>query len=207
MLSAFSYLSVPLYIIAPLTIMSIATILVSKVVSILRKNQDKMLEQIYAYISVVEFVNRVMFIGNLWVSTKIFIFSLAFMNLVCTGVLGIFFFTLYMQPILVHSPHFKNLRSTYKLTYLFVIISSFIVGPNFIRLIYCKVFGTRSTSSDFNQHYFFVKPLNTIANFNLIFIGIHVLICIITLFSFPLSKDAWTIGAMGIALNLTLVIF
>lgn len=107
--SAFSWLNIPFYIILALTIISLVTAVTSKIVALIRKKRDKMMEQLYAYFTVVEFVNRFMFMIFLWISPKIFAFSINFMDLVCTGVLGVFFYTLYLGPILIHSPHFKSL--------------------------------------------------------------------------------------------------
>jgi hypothetical protein len=64
----------------------------------------------------------------------------------------------------------------YKSVFLGLIITSFIVGANFVRLIYSSVFGTLSTSADFTSQYFFVKPLNIIANFTLILTGIDTIL-------------------------------
>ena len=83
-----------------------------------------------------------MFMIFLWISPKIFAFSVNFMVLVCTGVLGIFFYTLYMNPILIHSPHFKSLAKSRKCVFIFVIGMSFIVGVNFNRLLYSSICAT-----------------------------------------------------------------
>lgn len=148
-----------------------------------------------------------MFMIFLWISPKIFAFAVNFMVLVCTGVIGVFFFTLYLGPILIHSPHFKNLLKKRRIVHWFVIGLSFIVGVNFIRILYSHICATARTSNDFNQHYFFVKPLNNMANFNVFFIVVQIILCIVCLFLFTLQQEAWTISVMGIILNCVLLLF
>ena len=96
--SVFSFLNVPFFIVFPLTILSFIVMILSKIISKIRKKSrpSKMLEEIYAYLTVVEWVNRFMFMFYLWFSPKILAFSINFMVLVCTGVLAIFFHTLYL---------------------------------------------------------------------------------------------------------------
>lgn len=55
--STWRFLNIPFFIILFLTIVSIITIIVSKIVACIRKKRDKTLEQIYAYLTAVEFVN------------------------------------------------------------------------------------------------------------------------------------------------------
>lgn len=148
-----------------------------------------------------------MFMIFLWISPKIFAFSVNFMVLVCTGVLGIFFYTLYMNPILIHSPHFQALAKSRKCVFIFVIGVSFIVGVNFNRLLYSSICGTARTTNDFNVHYFFVKPLNNLANFNVFFLFIQIILCAVCVWIFTMNQEAWTIAVMGLVLNLTLIIF
>ena len=202
-------MNIPFFVIAPLTILAIIIVVLSKIfsIAICKKNgKSKMLEEIYAYLTFIEFVNRTMFLGYLWFSPKILAFSVNFMVLVCTSVVGIFFYTLYLQPILIHSPHFKGLMKAKKCAFIFVIGGSFVFGVNFVRILYARVFGSKGTANDFNDHYFFVKPLNTLANFNIIFLAIQIVLCMVTLFIFVVSNGAWTIGIMGIALNFALIV-
>jgi hypothetical protein len=142
-----------------------------------------------------------MLLGNLWAAAKVFTFALCFMNMACTGVLGVFFYFLFLEPIFVHSPHFKQKFSEYRKTMLAIIITSFIVGVNFIRLIYARIFGTLSTASDFNIHYFFVKPLNTVANFTIIFNFFDIILCIVVLFQFNVGNDAWALAVFTMVMD------
>jgi len=41
-----------------------------------------------------------------------------------------------------------------------------------VRLLYSSICGTIRTNTELNQHYFFVKPLNNLANFNVFFLVI-----------------------------------
>ena len=145
--------------------------------------------------------------GNLWASAKIFAFAVCFMNIVTTGVLGVFFYNLFLEPIFIHSPHFRNQYKAHKVTYLSIIITSFIVGVNFVRLIYAKVFGTLSTAAAFSAHYFFVKPLNNVANFTLVLTAFQVILCIVVLFEFTVGQDAWMLAVLGLIINFVLSLF
>jgi hypothetical protein len=78
---------------------------------------------------------------------------------------------------------------------------------NFVRLLYSRVFGTTSTSSSFNEHYFFVKPLNNMANFTMIFNGIDIILSIIVIFDFNVGSDAWALAVFTMANNCLLGIF
>ena len=164
-------------------------------------------EEIYAYLTFVEFVDRVFLMANLWASAKIFSFAICFMDVVTTGVLGVFFYNLFLEPIFIHSPHFRNQYKLFKISYLTVISISFIVGVNFVRLIYSKVFGTLSTSASFTDHYFFVKPLNNMANFTLILTAVQIILCIVTLFEFSVGQDAWMLAVCGLIINFILALF
>ena len=171
------------------------------------KRTDKTLEQIYAYISVIEMLNRVFLLANLWVSTKIFSFAVCFMDLISTGVLGMFFFNLFLQPILIHSPYFRTQFKSRRCAFYSIIGISYIVGPNFYRLLYSRVFGSKCMANEFNEYYFFVKPMNNIANFTLILTVIQAILCMINLFNFSIGEDTWGLSVLGIILNGTMIIF
>jgi hypothetical protein len=129
------------------------------------------------------------------------------MDIVVTSVIGIFFYNLFLQPILIHSPHFRTMYQEYDDTFNFLIGGSFFVGVNFIRLIYCRVFGLRLTWNDFNQQFFFVKPLNNMSNFTAILTAIQFLLNFVVLFEFPLGEDAWILGIFGMVFNSILIMF
>lgn len=182
-------------------------LLVSKLISLKATNKAKTLEEAYAFFTAIQFIARIFLLGNLWAAAKVFTFALCFMNIACTGVLGIFFHFLFLEPIFVHSPHFKAKFKEYKRTFIAIIITSFVVGVNFVRIIYARIFGTMSTSSNFNIHYFFVKPLNNVANFTLIFNGIDIILCIIVLFDFTVGNDAWALAVFTMANDCLLSLF
>mmetsp|Transcript_27141 Transcript_27141/g.31317 ORF Transcript_27141/g.31317 Transcript_27141/m.31317 type:complete len:172 (-) Transcript_27141:122-637(-) len=146
-------------------------------------------------------------LGNLWAASQVFAFAICFMDIATTGVLGAFFYFLFLEPIFVHLPTFRASYVQYKMTFLSIIIVSFVVGVNFVRLIYSKIFGTLSTSTAFSTHIFFVKPLNNMANFTLILTGIQIILCIIVLFQFSVGKDAWALAVFGLASNFILALF
>jgi hypothetical protein len=180
---------------------------VSKIIAIKGKYKGKTLEEAYSLFTAINFFSRLFLLGNLWAAAKVFTFALCFMNIACTGVLGVFFYFLYLEPIFVHSPHFKEQFAKYKKSMLTIIISSFVFGVNFVRLIYAKVFGTASTSSNFSAHYFFVKPLNNVANLTLIFTGLDVILCMIVLFDFNVGNDAWALAVFTMANDFVLILF
>jgi hypothetical protein len=129
------------------------------------------------------------------------------MDIVVTAVLGIFFYNLFLQPILTHSPHFRTLLRENKITFWAIIGSSFVFGVNFIRFLYCRSFGCKSVWNDFNEQFFFVKPLNNMANFTVIMSAIQFILNFVVLFSFPIGKDAWTLAIFGLGLNAFLCLF
>jgi len=186
---------------------AITSVLISKIISYRGKYKAKSLEELYALFSVILFFSRIFMLANLWASARVFTFALSFMNITCTGVLGIFFNFLYLEPIFIHSPYFKAKFTEYKKTMLMIIITSFIVGVNFMRLIYSKIFGTKATSVDFNAYYFFVKPLNTVANFTTVFNGIDIVLSIIVLFDFNVGTDAWALAVFTMFTNFLCCLF
>jgi hypothetical protein len=92
-----------------------------------------------------EFFDRVVLLVYLWMSTKVFAFAICFMDIVATSVIGIFFYSLFLNPVLIHSPHFRNHYNKFSCELNMIVVGSIIVGVNFIRLIYCKVFGGKAT--------------------------------------------------------------
>lgn len=121
--------------------------------------------------------------------------------------MAVFFYFLYLEPIFIHSPHFKEMKAKYKKTFNGLVITSWITGVNFIRLIYCSVFGTESTSTELHTHYFFVKPLNTVANITMVFNGIDVIAAIIVIFEYQVGRDAWALAIFTMIGNAVLCLF
>ena len=187
--------------------LGIVVLISSLITSLVKHRKAKTFEEAYAYLTAIECVDRIFLLGNLWASSKIFSFAVWFMDLITTGVLGVFFYNLFLDPIFTHSPYFRSMYKRHKVTYLGLIISSFVFGVNFVRLIYSKVFGTISTSAEFTSQLFFVKPLNNMANFTLILTWAQIILCIVVLFDFVVGNDAWGLGVFGLILNFLLALF
>jgi hypothetical protein len=190
-----------------LSLIAVGVMIASAIVGAIVGNSSSPFEEIYAYLTFIEFWDRLFLMANLWASAKIFSFAICFMNIITTGVLGLFFFNLFLEPIFIHSPHFRNKYRANKITFLGIIWTSFIVGVNFVRLIYSKVFGSTSTSAQFQNHYFFVKPLNNMANFTLILTAVEILLCIVNLFEFSVGQDAMMLSVSGLIINFILALF
>lgn len=92
-------------------------ILVILLSGICSKCKHKLVDISYAVISVLEFFNRFVLIGNLWVSSKVFMLTLCVVNTTTTCALGIFFTAMYMNPIYAYSPHFRTLYKQSRITY------------------------------------------------------------------------------------------
>jgi hypothetical protein len=194
-------------VIIVLVILSLVLLVISKILSCFEKNIDYSMEQCYAYFSIIEFINRWFILGNLWLTSQIFIFAVCFMALLSTSVFGIFLYYLFIQPILLHSPHFRNLAKKRKFTYFFIQLGTFIIGPNFYRFSYSRVFGTLSTSNDLNKQIYFVQPMNNVAMFTIVLTGIMAGLNIVCLFVFRIGDDIWNLSVLGLLINLTMIIF
>jgi hypothetical protein len=140
-------------------------------------------------------------------STKVFSFAICFMDIIVTAAIGIFFFSLFLSPILVHSPHFRNHYKKFGCELNVIVYGSFIVGVNFIRLIYCRICAKKATWTDLNEYYFFVKPLNNMANLNVIITAIQFVLCFSCLFIFITGSDEWVLGLIGMIINAILILF
>ncbi|CAI2359515.1 unnamed protein product [Moneuplotes crassus] len=204
--SAFDILSPVVIILLLLFIGAIITLLLSYIISLIRGRKSKPLEEAYAYLTLIEFMNRCFLLANLWVSTKVFSFAICFMDITGTAILGLFFYNLYLEPIFLHSPHFRSLFKQYKVTYLFVLSVSFLTGVNFSRLLYARSFGCLATGGSYTEHYFFVKPLNTMANFTLALTGVQIVLCVVSIFEFGVGQDVWMLAVIGLGVNLALVV-
>ena len=203
----FDIVSVPVIILIILLGLAIVVLIASLITSWVKHRRSKVFDEAYAYLTAIEFVDRIFLLGNLWASSKIFSFAVCFMDLITTGVLGVFFYNLFLDPIFTHSPYFRSMYKRFKITYLSLIIWSFMFGVNFVRLIYSRVFGTISTSAEFASQLFFVKPLNNMANFTLILTCAQIILCIVVLFDFVLGNDAWALGVFGLGINFLLALF
>ena len=75
---------------------AITIILLSCAVS---KGKNKFFDVAYAVLSMLEFINRLCLLGNLWVSSSVFTLAICFMDLIGTSAIGVFFNFLFMSPI------------------------------------------------------------------------------------------------------------
>jgi O-antigen/teichoic acid export membrane protein len=57
------------------------------------------------------------------------------------------------------------------------------------------------------MYYFFVKPLNNMANLNVIITTVQFLLCFACLFVFIAGTDEWVLGLIGMAVNAVLILF
>lgn len=137
---------------------------------------SSLIDEIFAMMCLAEFWNRICLMSNLWAFGKVFSFGTNFMNIVCTQLLAIFFYTLFLKPILSFSPHFRNHFNGHKKIFTGIIWASFIVGVNFIRLLHSSAFGSGATSAGLNNHYFFLKPLNIMSCLTLVFTGFQIVV-------------------------------
>jgi hypothetical protein len=108
------------------------------------KFKHKFFDVTYALLSLVEFLNRLSMLGNLWVKTSVFTLAICFMNLIATCAIGIFFNFLYMQPFYQYSPHIRILYKRYTCSYKTITALSYFGGINVMRLITSGFFGLKS---------------------------------------------------------------
>ena len=205
--STFEVVTVPVLVLLTLIVIAVPLAIISQIVSVKKGGKAKIMDELYAYVQAIMLVARIFLVGNLWAAAEVFTFALTFMNIACTGILSVLFYFTYLEPIFVHSPSFKTMRSKYKKTFTAIIILSWGIGVNFVRLLFCGVFGTKSTRSDLHTHYFFIKPLNNIANMTLIFNAIDIVSGIITIFSFTVGNDAWALAVFTMCGNCVLCLF
>ena len=140
---------------------------------LITKRENKTMDITYSVTSIVEFINRLCLLGNLFAksaTTGVFPLSVCFMNIVATSSLGLFFNLLFMTPIYAHSPHFRQLwKVNNRRAYMVVEWLSYLAGVNSMRLLYSGFMGLKSLNSDINNWKFFSVPLNMMSNYTLIF--------------------------------------
>jgi hypothetical protein len=173
---------------------------------IISKRRNKTLDITYAVVSILEFIDRLCLLGNLWVKTSVFTLAVCFMNLVATGAIGVFFNFLFMSPIYAHSPHFRLLYKKYTCAYQTVTAFSYFGGVNVMRLIPSGFYGLKSMSADLTNWKFYVAPLNTMANFTLIFTVFEAGLNVFCLLTYNISEDVFILAILGLFLNAVLVI-
>lgn len=135
----------------------------------LTKRKHKDIDILYAIVSGIEFLNRFFLLGNLWVKANVFALAVCFMNLIATCAIAVFFNFLFMSPIYAHSPHFRTLYKKYTCAYQTVTCLSYFGGVNIMRLLCANFLNFESLKSDLINWKFYVLPINTMANFTVIF--------------------------------------
>lgn len=173
--------------------------------AVLTKCRNKTVDIIYAVISMIEFVNRLCLLGNLFAKselTGVFPLSVCFMNLVATSSLGLFFNLLFMTPIYAHSPHFRVLwKQHHRGAYRFTEWMTYLGGVNVMRLLCSGFFGSKAYTSDLNTWKFFMVPLNLMSNYTLLFTLSQLALDTFVILFLAVSDDAFVLAAMGLGLN------
>jgi hypothetical protein len=78
---------------------------------------------------------------------------------------------------------------------------SYLAGANVMRLLYSRFLGLRAFSTDLNTLAYFVLPLNLLANYTLVFTGTQLFLDVFVVLYLTPADDAFTLAAMGLALN------
>lgn len=181
--------------------------LITVISTFMTKFKNKFIDIIYALLSMAECLNRVCLLGNLWMSSSVFPLAICFMNIVATSAIGVFFNLLFMTPIYAHSPHFRTLYKEHRLTNQAVSFFSYLSGVNIMRLFSSKFCNVKALSTDFNDHKFYFQPLNTMANFTIIFSLVQAAICTYCLFYFTKFDETFPLAAFGVFNNLVFAAF
>ena len=168
------------------------------------RRKEKTTDITYAVISVIEFLNRFFLLGNLWVNATIFALALCFMNLIATCAIAVFFNFLFMSPIYAHSPHFRYLYKKHRVAYQAVTGLSYFAGVNLMRLLCANLLGLKALRSDLNNWKFFVLPLNTMANFTLVFSLCQMGINVYVLMTMTIAEDSFVLSILGLFANLSM---
>ena len=74
---------------------------------IITKRKNKTIDVIFAVMSCVESLNRLILLGNMWFKSNVFALAVCFMNLIATCAIAVFFNFLFMTPIFAHSPLYR----------------------------------------------------------------------------------------------------
>jgi hypothetical protein len=171
----------------------------------LTKKDHKFFDIAYVLLSFIEFLNRFFLVGNLWVKTSVFALAVCFMNLIATCAVGVFFNFLFMSPIYAHSPHFRTLYKKFTCTYQTVTALSYFAGVNVMRLLCSNFMNLKQLTSDLNNWKFFVVPLNTMANFTIVFTFFQLAIDLYCLMTMTPSDDAYILAVLGIIMNMSMI--
>mmetsp|Transcript_9913 Transcript_9913/g.9778 ORF Transcript_9913/g.9778 Transcript_9913/m.9778 type:complete len:478 (+) Transcript_9913:2535-3968(+) len=161
-----NYMSFSAFFIAGSAGLAIFLVMVSTLFSCFR---NSFIDILYSFLSIIECLNRVLLLGNLWIGGSVFTLAVCFMNIIGTITIGVFFNFLFMSPIYAYSPHFRTLRKDHACAYQTATFWSYIGGVNVMRLLTSKFMGLNAFSSDLKEYKFYFSPLNTMANFTLIF--------------------------------------
>jgi hypothetical protein len=68
-----------------------------------------------------------------------------------------------------------------------------------------KFLGIAAFSSDIKEHKFYFQPMNTMANFTLIFTFVQALVCAYCLISYSKFDDIFPHAGIGAALNVAFI--
>lgn len=106
-------------------------------------------------LTIVEFLNRVLLLANLWVSTKSFSFCVTGVDILANSLLAIYFVTLVIEPIAKqiqapesNSPSFRA-----------VVALSQITGVNTVRLLTSRFMGIEALSHRYTDIAYYIKQL------------------------------------------------
>lgn len=183
------------------------SILLIAVSIIITKGKNKYIDITYAIICCVEFVNRLCLLGDLWLKTNVFALAICFMNLIATCAVAVFFNFLFMSPIYAHSPHFRTLYKKFRLSYQTVTCLSYFGGVNVMRLLCSQFLNLNALKSDLSNWKFFVVPLNTMANFTIIFTLFQTGLDVYILMVMTISDDAFILAVLGLIINGVMITF
>lgn len=76
MRSTFDILSPVIIIIIILSIISVIVLIASAITGAIKGRKAKSFEEAYAYLTFIEFIDRIFLMANLWASAKIFSFAI-----------------------------------------------------------------------------------------------------------------------------------
>jgi hypothetical protein len=189
----------PLYLISSVGLTT-ATIVVSKVVATKAAIVSDVSGLFIVGLTQIEFMNRVMTIGNLWFSTKTFSFCVTGLNIVANSLMGVYFTTLIVGPM---ASQIQGASSGIAFT--LAVGLSQITGVNSIRLVTSGFMGISSLSNNFAQIPYYKSQLELLslmsAGLSLFQMGTGVS----QFFDFAKGSDAFGFGANSLVLNSALL--
>lgn len=161
------------------------------------KKADNWLEILAALLSGLEFFTRFFLLGNLWISSSVFLLAIGFMDMISTSVIGIFFNFLYMQPIYDHSPHFRTLFRRSRNAWVGVTIASYFGGVHLMRLLTSKFLAKPAFSADLHTQKFYRQPLDLMSNATCLFTVFQIILDLSCFYYFALSEDSFGLALVS----------